>query len=392
MNCDLSIIIPTKNRQYYCLESLKQILNVIQNTNYEIEVIICDNSTNNDLEKKIKELNKTFVKYYYNPGVVSFIDNFDYALKKANGEYLITIGDDDGILPEMFPLLSYAYKNNIDAIIPDLGAVYFWPSNSNIVKNSKTGLLIYSQKYPRIKSINTKNGIQRLLNKAGQEYQNADLARLYHGIVRKDVIKLNNQGKYFGGLTPDIYIAVSASINAKNVIRTTFPITISGICEKSGSSDSATGAHKGKLSDAPHFIGHDSYVWEKLIPQIYSVETIWAETVIKALRDFNMEKEIAKFNIKYFEFLLFNKYSNLLKDAQYKKNINIFIYYYLKLKTIYIKAIRRISKKILGINRVFRVKNTVDIDKASYYVKINQNDKFKRRLKHLLEENYNVQR
>ncbi|MBU1092997.1 MAG: glycosyltransferase [Firmicutes bacterium] len=387
MKYNLSIIIPTKNRQYYCYESLKQIINVVLDSNYEVEVIVCDNSNNKDLEYKIRELNKSFIKYYYNPGIVSFVDNFDYALKKANGDYLIAIGDDDGILPEMFQLLSYAYNNNIDAIVPDLGAVYFWPSNSDIVKDSKSGLLIYSQKDPKIIFIETQNGIHRLLSKAGQEYQSADLARLYHGIVRKDVIKSNIEGKYFGGLTPDIYIAVSASLHAKNVIRTTFPITISGICEKSGSSDSATGIHKGKLSDAPHFKGHENYIWEKLIPQIYSVETIWAETVIKALRDFDMEKMINKFNIKYLEFLLYKKYSDILKEVQYKKNNNFFVNSFFKYKIICNKVVRRIARKLIGKCKVYRVKNTININEASYYIKNKQNEKFKDRLKYLMEVN-----
>jgi len=385
MKYNLSIIIPTKNRQYYCYESLRQISNIIKDSKFEVEVIVCDNSDNRDLEYKIKKLNTKCIKYYYNPGIVSFVDNFDYALKKAKGDYLIAIGDDDGILPEMFPLLSYAYNNNIDAIIPDLGAVYFWPSNSDIIKGSKSGLLIYSQKVPKIVFVDTQNGIHKLLGKAGQEYQIADLARLYHGMLRKDVIKSNIEGKFFGGLTPDIYIAVSASLQAKNVIRTTFPITISGICEKSGSSDSATGLHKGKLSDAPHFKGHENYVWEKLIPQIYSVETIWAETVIKALRDFEMEMMIDKFNIKYLEFLLIEKYSNLLKESQYQKNNSILVNLYFKYKIIYNKIIRRIVRKLIQNYRVYRMGKLTNINEASYYIENKQNEKFKKRLKYLME-------
>ena len=66
-----------------------------------------------------------------------------------------------------------------------------------------------------------------------------------------------------------------------------YPITVSGICPTSGSADSATGRHTGKLEDAPHFRGHASYEWDNKAPAIYSVESIWGETVLKALKDFN---------------------------------------------------------------------------------------------------------
>ena len=60
-------------------------------------------------------------------------------------------------------------------------------------------------------------------------------------------------GRYFNGLSPDIYSVVALSLVSKNNVFIDYPFTISGICKTSGSADSATGRHTGKWEDAPHF-------------------------------------------------------------------------------------------------------------------------------------------
>ena len=40
----------------------------------------------------------------------------------------------------------------------------------------------------------------------------------------------------------------------------------------------------GKLEDAPHFRGHESYEWDSRIPKFYSVETIWGDSALAAVK------------------------------------------------------------------------------------------------------------
>ena len=144
------------------------------------------------------------------------------------------------------------------------------------------------------------------------------MPRLYHGIVRRsclDVIK-EKTGAYFNGLTPDIYNAVALSLVSPKTVVADFPITVSGMCPKSGSADSATGRHTGNLADAPHFRGHDSYTWDEKIPAIYSVESIWAETVVHALRDFGREDLCERFNVAGFDRLCYAIYPQFSKEIQ----------------------------------------------------------------------------
>jgi len=68
------------------------------------------------------------------------------------------------------------------------------------------------------------------------------------------------------------------------------PLTIAGVCSSCGGADAPKGKHEGKLEDAPHLRGHDNYHWSKLVPEFYSVETIWVDSALAAFNDLNQNQ------------------------------------------------------------------------------------------------------
>lgn len=303
----LSVVIPTKNRQEYCLAAVKQIVGLGLKG---LQIVVQDNSDDDELKSQLEFINCDDIKYNYHPGILSFVDNFSEAVENADGEYICMIGDDDGVLPNIMDVTESARQKGYDAVIPGLNSVYLWPSKEAIVKDAENGYLCISYLNSGEQRIDPEKELLRLLNNAGQDYQKVGLPRVYHGIVKSAVLEKikNKAGVYFGGLTPDIYIAVALCFVCENVRRINYPITVSGICPQSGSSDSATGRHTGNLKDAPHFRGHDTYNWIPAIPEIYSVESIWAETVMHALEDFERQDLIEEFDIKLLDAICLNKY------------------------------------------------------------------------------------
>ena len=73
----LSIVIPTKNRQKYCLATIKQVLNLRLEG---IEIVVQDNSDENLLQKQIECFHAPNVVYNYTSDILSFVDNFTKAL------------------------------------------------------------------------------------------------------------------------------------------------------------------------------------------------------------------------------------------------------------------------------------------------------------------------
>jgi len=293
----LSIIIPTKNRCNFIIKAVEQIL---QMNEYRIQVIIQDNSDTQELSEMLSAYKDDVrLKYNYTEDIISFVDNFSLAVMLAEGEYVCIIGDDDGVVPQIIDVTEWASNNNIDAVRPELNAVYFWPNSKAVGRKTDNGYMSINKITAKSRLCNPIAEVVKLLNQGGQKYLSLDMVKLYHGIVKRECLeKIKRQtGAYFGGLSPDIYIAVALSLTANKVVAIDFPLTISGICNKSGSADSATGKHTGRLEDAPHLRGHDKYKWSDLVPKFYSVETIWADSALAAIKDLNELEMYKEFNV-----------------------------------------------------------------------------------------------
>jgi len=308
----VSIIVPTKNRAEYALKTAEQILSI---TDDNLQLIIQDNSDDKKLENMISHLTEDKrLKYNYSHQTLSFVDNFGLAVSHADGEYICIIGDDDGVSSEIIELTRWASKHKIKAIKPEVQAVYFWPDAIKMseIENENKGYMTVSKITEEVTIVDTSLEIKKLLNNGCQRYLTLNLVKLYHGLVRKDcldeVFKIT--GKFFGGLSPDIYSAVALSMIIPEVVCIDYPITISGICKKSGSADSATGRHTGDLKDAPHFVGQSDYKWSDMVPPFYSVETIWADSALAAINDLSKFSLLEDFRLQALTVHCLNKYKN----------------------------------------------------------------------------------
>ena len=307
----LSIVIPTKNRQWYAMQAVKEIVKIQDG---RVQVVIHDNSDTNSLQDMlINEINDKRVKYKYTFGDLSFVDNFNQALEISDGYYVCFIGDDDSINPAILSVSLWAMEHNIDAILPSTNLFYIWPESG--IYNFNKGYLCIEKKNMTAHFCNPQKSIKKLLNNGCQKYLELDLVKSYHGIVKKECfekIKMLS-GKYFGGLSPDINSSIALSAVVDTLIKIQYPLTIPGVCKKSGSADSATGKHVGELSDAPHLRGHFKYSWSDMVTPIYSVETIWADSALAALKDLNMSYLFKEFNYGILTAYCFVRYGTFRK-------------------------------------------------------------------------------
>lgn len=366
----LSIIIPTKNREKYTLLAVEQILQI---NDRSIQIVIQDNSDTRILSDMLSVFKgDERLKYNYTSGIISFVDNFSLAVDLADGEYLCIIGDDDGVVPQIIDVVKWAKNNCIDAIKPELNAVYFWPNSEALRNKVDNGYMSIAKITSKAKFCDTHNEVMKLLDQGAQNYLSFDMVKLYHGIVKKECLENIKKltGKYFGGLSPDIYISVALSLTVDRVIAVDVPLTISGICNKSGSADSATGRHTGKIEDAPHFRGHDKYEWSELVPKFYSVETIWADSALAAIKDLGKLELVKRFNIgalaascliKYPQFKdIVIQHFNSFSQTKGRLNAELVVAYFKYISTdITRKVFRRVKQRREGVLRVNGIENIV---------------------------------
>ena len=105
-----SVLLPTRNGGKYlksCIES------VLSQDYKDMELIVFDNAnTDNTVEVVNSYSNDKRLKYYRTDSVVSVTDNWNNALKKSSGDYVLMMGDDDFLLPGYFDTLDKTIKEN----------------------------------------------------------------------------------------------------------------------------------------------------------------------------------------------------------------------------------------------------------------------------------------
>jgi len=290
----LSIVIATKNRLNFCINCIETIL---EYPHTDFELIVQDNTDNMDLKDYVESTIKDprFI-YQYTPPPFSYIDNFNAALELANGKYVCMIGDDDGICSTLFDMVRWADKHEVDSVCPQTFIDFYWPGAFHQDGKGYLYMPWFSKKVWRN---DPKVNLQPLIEDGIINYMQFNLPKLYHGFIKRsyfEEIKSKN-GYYIGGLSPDIYAAVSMSNMVRNHVVIDFPLTISGACHVSATVAGFTGGHSGKLEDAPHFRDRGPYLWDPLIPSFYSVSTIWAESALKAIRENNIPVHLEKINL-----------------------------------------------------------------------------------------------
>jgi glycosyltransferase involved in cell wall biosynthesis len=110
----LSIVIPTRDRAT-CLKVCLQTATQIESD--EIEIIVSDNASTDNTKQVIEDMSDPRIKYVNTGKRVSMRENFDNAVNHCTGDYVFTMGDDDGILPKQIPaMLTLLEKHKPDVL------------------------------------------------------------------------------------------------------------------------------------------------------------------------------------------------------------------------------------------------------------------------------------
>ena len=95
----VSILLPTRNRwEYFCLA----LESAVKQTYPRIEVVVSDNSTDNEVSELIRQHVKRYpqVKYHRTNGSLAAMENFQQCIELSCGEYLSFLMDDDLYAPD----------------------------------------------------------------------------------------------------------------------------------------------------------------------------------------------------------------------------------------------------------------------------------------------------
>ena len=94
-----TVLLPTRNR----LALLKYAVETVRRQNYsDWEIIISDNASEEDIEGFVDSLSDSRIKYIRTEQFIPVTANWNNALAHATGDYILMLGDDDGLLRDYF--------------------------------------------------------------------------------------------------------------------------------------------------------------------------------------------------------------------------------------------------------------------------------------------------
>ncbi|HVC13217.1 MAG TPA: glycosyltransferase family 2 protein [Burkholderiales bacterium] len=227
-----SILLPTRNR----LELLKLAIESVRGQDFpEWEIVVSDNASTDDVGAYLRQLADPRIRVRHHESPVSVTANWNAALEKSRGDYVIMLGDDDALLPGALSataalidtwgqpdaVYAQARQYGYPGVIPGQPEAFMQTGyNAFLAGRNKAFLL------PRETAVKMVRGAMAFRVLYGFNMQ--------HFVVsRKLVEALLYKGPFFQSPYPDYYAANAVLLAAERLVASPQPFALIGISPKS---------------------------------------------------------------------------------------------------------------------------------------------------------------
>lgn len=276
-NPRFSIVIPTRNRANTLEFCLKTCIEQQDFDNYEI--LVCDNNSTPETKKVVDKLNSKKIRYISTGQTLAMYENFEFAVSHAKGEYVIVIGDDDGLLLKgLFNLDKIITKTNYKAITWNW-VFYYWPFG--VTPGCENFLHI-----PLSTKVKVMEGKQRIKDVIDFKLNYSFLPMLYtNGAIHRDLIAelKKRTGRIFSSVTPDCYSGICLAYLSEYFLFVEKPLSIAGISANSNGNSQFTKKWDNKITQEFTTLNSSAKInFHHKIPNIRSLNAIVAEVFMQA--------------------------------------------------------------------------------------------------------------
>ncbi len=229
-----SVLLPTRNR----LTLLKYAVESVRRQNYDDwEIVISDNFSDEDISGYVQSLKEQRIKYYRTDSFVPVTDNWNNALEKSTGDYVIMLGDDDCVMKDYFKTVRALVEDNKN---PDFvftnALIYAYPG---VIPDFPDGFLNPYGRADFLKSatkpfILDKERARRYVIEQSMNFKLPfDYNMQFSAISRKFVQSLEAHGPFFQSPYPDFYAHNVMFLKAQRILICPIPLVVVGISPKS---------------------------------------------------------------------------------------------------------------------------------------------------------------
>ncbi len=227
-----SVLLPTKNR----LDLLRYAVDTVRRQSYaDVEIVISDNCSEDDIAGFAASLGDPRVKYVRSPKPIPVTENWNLALEHSTGDYVVMLGDDDGLLKGYLETAAALIEQHgrPDLVLTD-ALLYAYPG---VMPGHPKGFLQvgYGRFFEGVKEpYLLDRGVAREAVDAALDFRLTFQFNMQYSIVsRRLVERLREHGPYFQSPYPDFYASNANLLLAERILVVPRPMVCIGISPKS---------------------------------------------------------------------------------------------------------------------------------------------------------------
>jgi glycosyltransferase involved in cell wall biosynthesis len=257
MSPALSICVPSRNRQVYFQQTIRDL---ISHTRPDIEFVFADNSDDPTImDAFMAEIDDPRVRYLPSvPETLPMQDNWERSMQATSGDWIIFIGDDDFVDPEVVDVIKeIVAKKPAAEVIGWNRLTYKWPDYRPYPGNLALSLKSIVQVAKR------DDLIKDMFEWRGASHVPASPFTIYHGAVARPAmerIKAKYCGRYFEHPTVDFDCSFKLLFTANAFVYIARPVSVMGATASSNSA--AVGRFEKALENYETFVKEKGNVFE----------------------------------------------------------------------------------------------------------------------------------
>jgi glycosyltransferase involved in cell wall biosynthesis len=227
-----SILLPTRNR----LSLLKLAIGTVLSQDYpDWEIVVSDNASSDDVAGYLRSLEDRRIRWSRTESAIPVTDNWNRALDMSTGDYIVMLGDDDGLLPGYFTTNKVAIERFGDPEVLYVQGVQFvyagvMPGHPKSFIQVANCEFVGGQIEPYLLD---QTAARQAVRKSASFRVAFPYNMQYWLISRRLVERMRRKGGFFKSPYPDYYAANSILLEADKVVVQPLPLVAVGISRQS---------------------------------------------------------------------------------------------------------------------------------------------------------------
>lgn len=228
-----SVLLPTRNR----LELLRYAMQTVLRQDYaDWEIVVADNASDEDIAGYVRSLDEPRVRYFRSDRFLPVTDNWNAALEKSEGDFIVMLGDDDCLMKGYFSTLRRVIEacGTPDAVYHS-ALLYAYPG---VMPGFPDG---YLQPYGYAAFLRSAKepfwldrAQARALVRDAMDFRVSFGFNMQFALINRTLVRaLASRGPFFQSPYPDYYAMNAVLLNAQRILVCPYPLVTIGISPKS---------------------------------------------------------------------------------------------------------------------------------------------------------------